>query len=88
MWLSLIILALAVPVGFWIAWLARDELVAGRRWFFLAIIGGLALALGAGAMHEAAGAYTGAFIAILATIAYRKSFDRRWTQTRGSDRLV
>lgn len=31
----IIVLVLAFPVGYLLAWLARDELVAGRRWFLL-----------------------------------------------------
>lgn len=77
---TMVILALAVPLGFWIAWLARDELRVGRRWFAIAVAAGIVLALAAGVEWQAAGAYTGIFIAVLAGVAYRKSFDRKWTR--------
>ena len=33
LWLNLLILLSSVPAGFILAWLARDELVSGRKWF-------------------------------------------------------
>lgn len=79
---TIFILVLAIPFGFWIAWLARDELRAGRQWLGAAIAGGIVLAFAAGIARQLAAAYTGIFITILAGIAYRKSFDRKWTKMR------
>jgi hypothetical protein len=78
---TIVILALSIPIGFWIAWLSRDELSAGRKWFVATLVGGAVLALIAGALRQAAAAYTGVFIAVLAGIAYRKSHDRKWLKT-------
>lgn len=44
MWVEIIILALAVPAGYLIAWMARDELVSGKEWFRLLVIASIALA--------------------------------------------
>jgi len=34
MWIEIGLLVLAVPVGFLIAWLAKEELRVGRKWFW------------------------------------------------------
>lgn len=74
---KLIILALAVPAGFLIAYLAKDELKKGRKWFkalaILSLIG-----LGISAMLELEYiALTFAFIIIVAGISHIKSAKRR-----------
>ena len=42
---EIIILVLAFPIGYLIAWMARDELIAGRKWFLIlmaiGIVGGV-----------------------------------------------
>ncbi len=81
-WLSLIILTLAIPVGYWVAWLARDELVVGRRWFGLLMFLGALAALVFLIVEKYAAAGTSAFIAILAFVSYWKSLDRTWTRAK------
>ena len=81
-WLSLILIALAFPVGLWIAWLARDELIAGRPWFRILIIAGVLGGLVFLILKTYAAASTSVFIAFLAGTAYWKSFDRQWTLKR------
>jgi len=41
LWLNIILLLLAIPVGYLIAWLCKDELVAYRRYFRILIIVGI-----------------------------------------------
>ena len=36
--LSLIVLLSALPIGWVLAWLCKDELVLGRKWFIVIII--------------------------------------------------
>jgi ABC-type Fe3+ transport system permease subunit len=78
--LSITLLLLSIPLGFLIAWLARDELLQGRKWFqriiALAFLAGIAL----GVLQEYAGTLTCAFIIVVAYISYRKSFDKKWTK--------
>lgn len=70
--IELILLILAVPVGFLIAWMARDELKNGRKWFraifitFFAL-GGLFWIYDFGYI-----ALTCAFIAIVGLISFIK----------------
>lgn len=42
---SLILLVLAIPVGYLISWMCEDELVSGRKWFRLIVIFSIALTL-------------------------------------------
>ena len=80
--IEIIILLLAIPSGFLIAWLCRDELIAGRKWFaaltliFFVIGWWFFLAGNYVIMHSCF------FITITAFISYYKSKDKRWTKRR------
>ncbi|HLF53813.1 MAG TPA: hypothetical protein VI544_01410 [Candidatus Nanoarchaeia archaeon] len=70
--IEIILLILAVPVGFLIAWMARDELKNGRKWFRAIFItffsfGGLFWIYGLDYL-----ALTCAFIAIVGLISFIK----------------
>jgi len=77
---AFILVALAFPVGFWIAWLARDELISGRKWFRILIITGIAILIVFLSAREYAATGTGVVISIISGIAYWKSYDRKWTK--------
>ena len=80
--IELILLALAVPTGFLIAWMARDELVDGRRWFAaLAVICAVLMILFAN-LGFGYITLTLVFIAIVSFISLIKSKDERWTKKR------
>jgi len=75
---KLIILLMAVPTGFLISWLARDELVVGRKWFRVLIIVSF---LGTIWFYLTGFDYISLsfmFILIVSAISYTKSFDKRW----------
>ena len=76
----LLLLALSLPVGFLIAYLARDELIMGRIWFKRIMALGICALLVLFFLKEFAGALTCAFIIVVAYISYRKSFDATWTK--------
>ncbi len=78
---SIMILA-SIPSGLLLAWFARDELVAGRKWFSL-----LGLISGAGIlisifMKNNLMVYTFASMLITAGISFSKSYDKKWTKKR------
>ena len=80
--IELILLILAVPAGFLIAWLGRDELVDGKKWFKGLIISSVVLA---GLLWLFGLDYislTLGFIAIASFISVIKSNDRTWTRKR------
>ena len=77
---SFLFLLTAIPIGFLIAFLARDELLAGRTWFRGLVLTGI---LGAGwfaLTGKVAIAWTILYLAVLAFIAYCKGFDGKWTK--------
>ena len=79
---EIIILLLAIPVGFWIAWLARDELVQGKKWFRILIIASI---LGiiwfwlTGLDHIS---WASGFILIVSFISLIKSEDKKWVKSK------
>ncbi len=79
---TLILLA-GFPVGYLLAWLARDELVAGRKWFFL--LAGVSL-LSAVIISFASFVFKFAmilglfFIIIISLVAVWKSHDKKWVK--------
>lgn len=79
---EILVLFLAVPVGYLIAYFANDELVDGRKWFKILI----ALALITGGWAYYAGlrfiTLTCVFIIIVAAISLIKSRDKKWTKRK------
>ncbi|HLC53407.1 MAG TPA: hypothetical protein VJK03_02590 [Candidatus Nanoarchaeia archaeon] len=80
--IELIILALAIPVGFLIAWQARDELLEGRKWFIVLIACSFLVGLAAFIKEEIAIGLTCSFMFIVSLISYWKSFDKGWAKKR------
>ncbi len=79
MMLDLLVILSAIPLGYLLAWLAREELIPGRVWFQRLVVISLALGGGLWAYGVRAGLALGMFLAILAFIAYCQSFNRRLT---------
>jgi len=82
MLIEIILLILAIPIGYLIAWLANDELVAGRKWF-IAII---CLFSAIGLFYLFSGTYYIAlaclFIVIISSVSLIKSKDSKFTKKR------
>ncbi len=75
--LSLVLLILAVPVGFLIAWLCKDELVVGRRWFKILIIAGILIGILFFFFGNYPIALSGIFISIVSLVSLIKSKDKK-----------
>lgn len=80
MLLEIILLVLAVPVGFLVAWMARDELVQGRRWFKVLIILGFALGIWFYLTGLKAESLSSFFVAIVSLVSYVKGFDKSFVR--------
>lgn len=74
------ILLLAVPVGFLIAWMARDELVSGRGWFRGLVVVGVVLGVGGWLFGFNSVGWSGGFVAVVSFVSYWKSYDRGWVK--------
>lgn len=79
---EIIILILAIPSGFLISWLCREELVSGRKWFKILIVLSVALGIGCGLFGYYAAAWTMGFAAVVSMVSYWKSFDGKWTKKK------
>lgn len=80
--LALIASLLCVLIGFFIAYLSRDELIVGRKWFRVVFIVFFVLGLAYfiyGMRIEGLASFD---ISIVALISYIKSFDKKWTSKR------
>ena len=74
------LLLLSIPVGFLIAWLARDELIQGRNYLLVLLILtfiGMIIFL-----RNETVVLTLGFICITTWISYLKSFDSKWAVVR------
>jgi O-antigen/teichoic acid export membrane protein len=79
---EIILLVLAIPTGFLIAWMARDELIDGRKWFRVIVIASLALAALFWILGFVYISLTLIFIAIVGFVSLIKSRDKKWTKKR------
>jgi len=77
---ELIVLLGSVPVGLWIAYLARDEIVVGRKWFKALIILGVFVGGWFYLTGEKAVAWTSGFVVVVSFISLFKSFDKKWVK--------
>jgi hypothetical protein len=76
------LLVLAIPVGFLIAWLCRDELLSGRVWFRVLIIVSILSAIYFYLIGNSVITFSCLFILIISLVSFIKSFDKKWTKRR------
>ena len=79
------ILVAAFPVGYLLAWLARDELVSWKKWYILLAVISVILTIpvafiSALSLVKLPVVLTLFFIAIISLMAVWKSHDRKWTK--------
>ncbi len=82
MFFNFLILLLAVPVGFLIAWLGRDELIQGRKYFRILIIVSILGSIFSFIYLERFYLYSFLFVLIVSLISLIKSEDKKWTKKR------
>ena len=73
---------LSIPAGYGLAWLARDELVQGRKWFVVICLICSILAIFSFFVQQIAMGFSLISIGIVAYISYKKSFDKRFTKAK------
>ena len=74
------LLILAVPLGFLLAWAARDELVSGRKWFMVLLVISIVAGIGFYVFGLGHIGWTFGFIAVVSFISLKKSRDKSWTK--------
>ena len=78
--IELLILILSVPSGLFLAYISRDELINGRKWFRILIMISLISGIWFFLQRNKPLIFTLAFIFIVSLISYTKSFDKKWTK--------
>ncbi len=73
MLINLFLLLLAIPVGFLISWMAKEELKQGRRWFRILVIAGILGGIGFWIYGFIIESLTMFFICIVALVSLVKS---------------
>jgi len=74
-----VILLLGIPAGYLLAWLCRDELVDGRKWFkILSWISFILVILFLLIYRDVAVILTLVYICIISLISLYKSYDKRF----------
>lgn len=76
--LEVILLLTAIPAGFLIAWLARDELIQGRKWFKALIIISFLISIFFLFTDYKEITLTTAYLLIISLISLTKSRDKKW----------
>lgn len=71
--INLFLLLLAIPVGFLISWMAKEELKQGRRWFRILVIAGILGGIGFWIYGFIIESLTMFFICIVALVSLVKS---------------
>ena len=79
---AFVVLILSIPVGYLLAWLCRDELVQGKKFFevimaVFALIAVIILLFGNYVIT-----LTAVFILICALISLVKGYDKKWVKKR------
>lgn len=80
--LSFLGIVLAVPLGLWLAWLARDEIMYGRKWFRFIVITSLIGAYAGFLIGRLEITLSCVFIALVSLISLAKSQDKNWAKKR------
>jgi len=82
--LLILTLLAAFPTGYLLAYLARDELVSGRKWFVLLAIASVVASLPVAFYSSLRFPIILAlfFIAIISLLAAWKSYDKKWVKKR------
>ncbi len=72
---------MSIPLGLIVSWMAREELIEGRKWFkvlvIFFIISGIWFYL-TGKNHVSLASF---FISIFSLVSYIKSFNAKWTKS-------
>ncbi len=75
---EILILAIAIPVGYLIAWLAKDEIVSWRKWFKVLIISSVIVGIIFYFYEKPYISWTAGFILIVSSISLMQSQDKKW----------
>jgi len=76
--IEFLIVLLAIPTGFIIAWLARDELKQGKEYFRILMILSILVGIWFFLTGDSYITWTSAFIFVVSLISLIKAEDKKW----------
>jgi hypothetical protein len=79
---EIVILILGIPTGYFISWLARDELIQGRIWFKVLIIGSILFGVWFWLIGFLIGVWFMGFLLIFSLVSLRQSFVKGFAKKR------
>ena len=80
--LKIVILILAFPLGFFIAWLTRDELIQGRKYFRALVIASIIGVIWTWIYGRRAETWSLGFVFIVSLISLIKSKNKKFSKKR------
>lgn len=80
--IEIILILCAFPIGLLISYLARDELIIGRKWFKAIFLVSIFFSIYFYLFGERYAVFSSIFIAIVAIVSYTRSFDLKLTRKR------
>ena len=78
--LIVIEILLSIPTGYLLAWLCKDELIKGRKWFKIILFFSLFILIIMLIIGNYPIFFTMIFFIIMTLICLWKSYDRKWTK--------
>ena len=78
LWVLIIVLLTAFPIGYWLAYLCRDELAAGRKWFFILAVISFISSIVASIFWNKSAVLALDYITIVSVISFWKSHDKKF----------
>jgi len=82
MLIEILVLLLSIPIGFLIAWLAKDELLKGQKWFRVVLIASVLVGIWFAITGFPYITWTAGFISVVVLISLIRARDRKWTKIR------
>jgi hypothetical protein len=82
MFLEVIVLMLAIPFGYLVAYLSRDELLMGVRYFRIMIIASVLLGVWFWLTGAAYLVWTFGFVFVVSIVGLVKAGDKKWTKSK------
>ncbi len=77
---EIISLLIAFPLGYWVSYLARDELIVGRKWFLLIMGVSVIASIVFFILKDDVIGFSALFILVFTGISYQRSFDKKLTE--------
>ena len=80
--IEIFVLLTAVPIGYFISYLTKDELKSGEKWFRVLIISSILIGILFILLGEFYISWTAGFVFIVSLISLIKANDKKWIKSK------